>query len=78
MDDRIPITFEHSGKKYIGSFSSVHGAGQNVWYLTDNKNFYLGRLRLSRDQWVFDATPKTQELCDLAEYFGEYLMAWGE
>jgi hypothetical protein len=63
--DRIPITFEHDGKKYAGSFSSVHGAGQNVCYLIDDKNFYLGRLRVARDQWCFDATPKTEGLSKL-------------
>ena len=74
--DHIPITFEHNGKKYTGNFSSVHGAGQNVWYLMDNKNFYRGRLRIAKGKWVFNATTKIQELSDLADFFGDYLVAW--
>jgi hypothetical protein len=54
----MPITFEHNGKKYSGYFAAVHGAGQNVWHLMDNKNFYLGQLRFVNDKWVFNGTTK--------------------
>jgi len=77
MDD-IPIMFEHNGKTYKGRFSSVYGTGQNEWHLMDDKNFYRGTLRMNKDQWVFDPTPKTLELSDLADFFGEYLIAWHE
>ncbi len=73
----VPITFEHN-RKHSGYFSPVHGAGNNMWHLMDNKNFYLGRLRFTNDKWVFDATPKTQELTDLADFFGNYLFSWYE
>ncbi len=76
--DHIPITFEHKCKKYTGNFSSVYGAGQNTWHLMDNKHFYLGRLRMARGEWVFDPTPKTENLAELANFFGEYLILWGE
>src|SRR4030095_2559958 len=66
----IAITFEHLGKKYSGRFSAVQGAGQNVWHLNDERNFYLGRLRKdANDNWRFDATPKTQEPAELADFF---------
>jgi len=71
--DHIPISFEHSGKKYSCRFGAVHGAGQNVWHLNDDKNFYLGRLRQANDKWMFDATPKRQELAEMANFFGDYL-----
>ena len=74
----IPITFEHNGKKYSAYFNAVHGGGQNVWHLNDDKNFHLGRLRQANDKWVFDATPKTQELAELADYFGHFLISWHE
>jgi hypothetical protein len=77
--DSIPISFECNGKKYSGcEFSAVHGAGQNVWHLNDSKCFYLGRLRQANGKWVFDATPKTQELAEMADFFGDYLTAWLE
>jgi hypothetical protein len=71
----IPITFDHNGKTYAGHFSAVCGAGANVWHLIDAQNYYLGRLRITRDEWVFDTSSKTGELSDLAEKFGEYLTA---
>jgi hypothetical protein len=49
--EEVPITFEIEGKKYSGRFSAVHGAGQNVWHLMDNHNYYLGRLRLVNEKW---------------------------
>jgi hypothetical protein len=66
--DHVTINFEHYGKKYTCNFSAVYGAGQNVWHLMDDKNFYLGTLRMNKDRWVFDATPNTQELSELANY----------
>lgn len=74
--DTVPISFEHVGKKYSGHFSEIHGASQNVWHLQDDGNFYLGRLRQANDKWVFDPTPKTEELAEMAEFFGDYLTAW--
>lgn len=44
----------------------------------DDKNFYLGRLRTANDKWVFDATDKSAELKELADFFGNYLTAWHE
>jgi hypothetical protein len=67
-----------NGKMYKGSFSSVHCAGQNEWHLMDDKNFYLGTLRMNKDQWFFDAAPKTLDISELADFFGEYLMLWRE
>ena len=77
--DEIPISFEHTGKKFKGRFTKVSGAGDTgVWHLMDDKNFYLGRLRMVQNKWVFDPTPKTLELKELAEYFGEVVTAWYE
>lgn len=75
---QIPITFDHEGKQYSGYFSKVAGAGQTgVWYLSDNNNLYLGRLRYT-DRWVFDPTPKTESLAALADFFGDFITAWYE
>ena len=74
--EQIPITFEIAGKKYSARFTAVHGAGQNVWHLMDNQNYYLGRLRRVNDKWVFDASDKSAELKQLADFFGDYLISW--
>lgn len=73
----IPITFEHQGKHYDGHFVKVMGGGDtSTFHLKDDKKFYLGRLRITNDQWVFDPTPKTGELKELADYFGDYITNW--
>lgn len=75
--ERIPVNFEQLGKIYSGYFKKVAGAGQEgVWYLMDDKNFYLGRLRQYQDQWVFDDSKPVNKLNELAEYFGEVITAW--
>jgi len=40
----------------------------------------LGRLRKSdfTKGWVFDGTPKTKELEQMADYFGDVVTAWYE
>ena len=77
--DEIPISFEHKDKKYKGHFSKVAGpGGTGVWHLTDDNNYYLGKLRKVLDKWVFDPTPKTLELQELAEYFGGVVTVWHE
>ena len=75
---KVPITSEVAGKKYSCRFTAVYGAGQNVWHLSDDRNFYLGRLRQANDRWVFDGTPKTQQLDGMADWFANYLTAWVE
>ena len=75
--ETIPISFEHQGKHYAGHFNKVMGAGDtSTYHLMDDKNFYLGRLRIANDQWIFDATPKTLELKELADFFGDYIINW--
>jgi hypothetical protein len=74
--DEIPITFEHEGKEYTGSFDEVQGAGTSkVWYLMID-NYYKGRLRMTDRGWVFDPTPKTQSMAELANFFGDYITMW--
>jgi hypothetical protein len=75
--DQIPVTFEHMGKTVKGQLGKVQGAGDTeVWHLHDNKNYYLGRLRRLNAQWVFDPTPKTESLVEMAQYFGDVVTAW--
>jgi hypothetical protein len=79
--ENIPVSFEIEGKNCNGRLVQVAGAGGNsVFHLMDNKNFYCGRLRYSDfiKDWVFDPTPKTQELEKQAYYFGDVVMAWYE
>lgn len=78
MVDNIPISFDCNGKKYLCRFSEIRGASEEVWHLMDNRNFYLGRLRQANDKWVFDPTPKTGDLAELADFFRDYLTAWIE
>jgi hypothetical protein len=77
----IPITFIYSGKEYNGHFNRVAGAANtSVFHLYDNKKFFLGRLRFSgySNGFVFDPTPKSEELKELADYFGDYITNWHE
>lgn len=69
----MPIYFEHNGKRYSGYFSRVYGAaGENVWQLLLN-NYFVGNLRLT-DDWVFEGN----SMSELADFFGDYIMAWYE
>ena len=79
--DEIPITFEYRLVKYKCHLSKVSGSGDtSTFHLTDDKNFYNGRLRWSDflKSWVFDPTPKTKDLAELADYFGDVVTAWYE
>jgi hypothetical protein len=72
----ILLSFEHKGISYNCRLSQVAGAGNAALYhLNDDKNFYLGRLRWSdfTNSWVFDVTPKTKDLAELADYFGNHI-----
>jgi hypothetical protein len=69
--DKIPIEFEHKGKRYSGSLDAICGAGGNTWYLMIN-NYYYGRLRVNERGWFFDGNMFNE----LADYFGEYMIAW--
>ena len=77
--ENIPVTFECNGKTFSGRLTQVAGAGGNsVFHLMDSKNFYCGRLRCSDfiKDWVFDPTPKTKDLEQQADYFGDVVTAW--
>ena len=79
--DHIPIEFEHAGKKYKCHLSKSSGAGDSsIFHLMDDKHFYKGRLRWSDflKSWVFDPSPKTKDLAELADYFGDVVIAWYE
>lgn len=55
------------------------GAGtSSTFHLHDDKNFYCGCLRWSdfENEWVFDPTPKSQDLAELADFFGDIVTAW--
>lgn len=79
MSDKIPVSFEHNGKKTNGHLDKVSGAGDSsTWHLMGNDKFYYGALRRHNDQWVFDPTPKTEDLKDLADFFGDVVTAWYE
>ena len=73
--------FECNGKTFSDQLTQVAGAGGNsVFHLMDSRNFYSGRLRYSDfiKDWVFDPTPKTQEVEQQANYFGDVVTAWYE
>ena len=63
----------------ITHLDNVGGAGSSaVFHLMDDKNFYLGRLRMVLNNWVYDSTPTTLELKELTDYFGGVVTAWYE
>jgi hypothetical protein len=70
MPDDIPVQFQFNGDEVKGILSSVMGAGSTTVYHLEVDHFYWGRLRKANDQWAFDPTPKTAELKEMAEYFG--------
>ena len=77
--ENIPVTFECNGKTFYGQLVQVAGAGGNsVFHLMNSKNFYCGRLRFSESvkDWVFDPTPKTIDLEQQVDYFGDVVTAW--
>lgn len=81
MEKDIPVKFEHNGRKYNCVLHKVAGGGDtSTFHLMDDKHFYNGRLRWSdfQKKWVFDSTPKTKDLEELADYFGEVVTAWYE
>ena len=77
--EHIPISFECDKKKFTGRLSKVMGAGStSMFHLMDERNFYRGRLRFSEydNDWVFDPSPKDDDLKQLAGYFGDLVIAW--
>lgn len=75
--DNIPVSFEHKGKKTEGHLEKVSGAADtSTWHLMGTDKFYYGRLRRTNDKWVFDPTPKSQDLAELADFFGDIITAW--
>jgi hypothetical protein len=70
MNGKIPITFTHNGVTYTGTLDPVFGAGANTWHIMIN-SYYRGRLRLVEGDWFCDG-----DFSDLAEYFGQYLIAY--
>ena len=73
----IPIKFEHHGKEYAGRFTHTQ-PDTSIWYLTDNKNSHLGKLRRHNDSWIFDDSDPENKLSELADYFANYIIAWIE
>jgi hypothetical protein len=73
--NQIPVTFQFSGKQYSGSLDQVSGSGDVAIFHLMVDRYYWGRLRFT-DQWVFDATPSTQELVNEAEFFGLVVTSW--
>lgn len=66
------ITFSYKGRQISGLLSPVFGSGEesgSIYHLMVD-NFYWGRLRKISGKWLFDPTPKTGDLVELADYFG--------
>ncbi len=70
--DHIPISFDYKGKHYSGSLDEVSGVAAKVWYLMIDK-YYYGRLMFI-DKWAFHGDKNEME--DIADFFGEYVMLW--
>jgi hypothetical protein len=70
----IPVSFEWKGKKHVGYFSEPHGSGGNIWFLTVNK-YHWGQLILKHhNEWAFYNSK--DEMKELADYFGDCIVAW--
>ena len=69
--EHIPIKFEYEGKQYAGKFVAVSGSGKNHFHLMID-NFYKGQLVYGEYHgWQFHEGFK-----GMAEYFGDYIVAW--
>ncbi len=72
--EEVPIILTYQARTYSGEFHPVSGAGSNqVWFLVIN-NFYNGPRCYMDGRWLFHS--QTRKFEDLAEYFGEYMLAW--
>jgi hypothetical protein len=65
------VIFSLKGKDRLGFLEPITGSSEECWHLMVD-NFYWGRLRNVTGKWVFDPTPKTEELKDMADYFGQF------
>lgn len=76
--ERIPVSFDHKGKKFTGYFTKLSGSGAGSnWQLYDDKNFYRGVLDLQEKRgWVFHE--QKPELAYLVDYFADVVTAWYE
>jgi hypothetical protein len=72
----IPIKFEYEGKIFSGYFASTQGSGGNVWQLLIDKYFY--GILVINDQWVFHGNKLGEKFSELADFLGDYLIAWYE
>ena len=89
LDDNIPVTFSENGITYHGYFSNPNGGG-NSWHLMVN-NCYWGTLIMYQDwpkglpmdfsiahaiemKWRFAS--QTGRFEELADYFGDVVIAW--
>ncbi len=74
--DNIPVSFEWKGKGYVGYFSEPHGAGGNIFFLTVNKRHWGQLILKHNNEWEF--YNNKDELKELADYFGDCIIAWYE
>ena len=65
---RIPVEFEHKGKKYTGELCPMAGGERGCQVMLNG--FYFGNL-LYRNGWVLPDS----KLSELANFFGEVLTA---
>jgi len=73
--EKIPIIFEHRGKKFEGYFIRVAESGDSsTRHLYDKESYNLGRLRKdANDEWIFDESSPKDELKYLARFFGNFV-----
>lgn len=71
--NKIPVSFELEGLKYVGTLDEVAGAGADVWHLLV-QGYYWGRLRKANDQWYFDES--NRKVAHLVDHFAAVVIAW--
>lgn len=73
--NNIPIKFEYEGKHYAGIFSNVSGSGSSSNYHLMIDNFFMGQIMQTENYgWQFHSNQ--DNFRGMAEYFGEYIVAY--
>lgn len=75
LKEKVPISFEHKGRKYKGYFSYVNGAGNSSTFFLTVDGYHVGQLFNTDTGWRFYSN-RYPELTELSEWFGEYVTLW--
>ena len=89
LSQEIPISFTRNGKAYNGYFSFVYGTGAITFHLYVDRNrwgqfghwYYGGKLFIRNNSgrdWAFYSSEPGDEMTDLSDFMGAYVLAYLE